>query len=162
MSTNPNVEVQPGSPRATTPVVAPRASLVQEQSVLGKTLVVRGEITGNESLHVLGEFEGSIALPGCYVQVGPNGAVSSNVTAREVVICGKLRGNLNVDERVDLRKGATLTGDVVARSICIEEGAFFKGSIDMRPADVKSGPKPAASPSSAIQTPPKPIVPQSA
>ncbi len=117
--------------------LAPRAALVHDQSVLGKSLVVRGKITGSESLHILGEFQGSIELPGCYVHVGPNGAVSSNVAAREVVICGKLHGNLTVDERVDIRKDGSLTGDVVTRSMSIEEGAFFKGSIDMRMPEAK-------------------------
>jgi cytoskeletal protein CcmA (bactofilin family) len=136
MSTPPTYsryEVQPrDSVNPVLRVAASRAAIVHDQSVLGKSLVVRGEITGSESLHILGEFKGSIELPGCYVHVGPNAGVSSNIAAREVVICGELQGNLTVEERVDVRKDASLTGDVVANRISLEEGAFFKGSIDMR------------------------------
>jgi cytoskeletal protein CcmA (bactofilin family) len=94
-------------------------------------------------LYVLGQFEGAIELPGCYVHVGPTGAVSSNIAAREVVVCGELQGNVTADERVDMRKGASLRGDVVTQRISLEEGVFFTGSIDMRLPEAKCDPQSA-------------------
>lgn len=156
MSTSPNPSRADGQPANAVnpmpPIGGSRAVLVY-QSILGKSLVVRGEITGSESLHVLGEFHGSIELPGCYVQVGPNSAISSNVTAREVVICGELHGNLKAGERVDVRKGAALIGDVVTNRISIEEGALFTGRIDMRVPESKSGPKASGTATNAAETP---------
>lgn len=111
----------------------------QDQATIGKSLVIKGEVTGSESLYIDGKVEGSINLPGNRVTVGRNGQVSANITAREIVVQGKVRGNLNASDRVDIRNEGSLTGDVVAQRISIEDGAFFKGGIDIRkpgqPAD---------------------------
>ena len=118
-----------------TPVSAPRnASLnnMQEQATIGKSLVIKGEVTGSESLYIDGRVEGSINLPGNRVTIGRNGVVNANVTAREIVVIGKLKGNLAASDRVDIRNEGSLTGDVVAQRISIEDGAFFKGGIDIR------------------------------
>lgn len=104
----------------------------QEQATIGKSLVIKGEVTGSESLYIDGKVEGSINLPGNRVTVGRNGQVNANINAREVVVLGKVRGNLNASDRVDIRNEGSLTGDVVAQRISIEDGAFFKGGIDIR------------------------------
>jgi cytoskeletal protein CcmA (bactofilin family) len=104
----------------------------QEQATIGKSLVIKGEVTGSESLYIDGKVEGSINLPGNRVTIGRNGQVSANINAREVVVLGKVRGNLNASDRVDIRNEGSLTGDVVAQRISIEDGAFFKGGIDIR------------------------------
>lgn len=104
----------------------------QEQGIIGKSLVIKGEVTGSESLYIDGKVEGSIALPGNRLTIGRNGEVSANITAREVVILGRLRGNIAASDRVDIRNEGSLTGDVVAQRISIEDGAFFKGGIDIR------------------------------
>ena len=113
---------------------APRnASLnMQEQATIGKSLFIKGELSGSESLYIDGRVEGTINLPGNRVTVGRNGVVSANVTAREIVVIGKLKGNLTASDRVDIRNEGSLTGDVVAQRISIEDGAFFKGGIDIR------------------------------
>src|SRR3954447_12693 len=114
----------------------------QEQATIGKSLVIKGEVTGSESLYIDGKVEGSIQLPGNRVTVGRNGQVSANINAREVVVLGKVRGNLNASDRVDIRNEGSLTGDVVAQRISIEDGAFFKGGIDIRkPGQQKSDSK---------------------
>jgi len=103
-----------------------------EQATIGKSLVIKGEVTGSESLYIDGRVEGSINLAGNRVTVGRNGVVAANINAREIVVLGKVRGNLVASDRVDIRSEGSLTGDVVAQRISIEDGAFFKGGIDIR------------------------------
>jgi len=104
----------------------------QEQVSVGKSLVIKGEVTGSESLYIDGRVEGFINFPGNLVTVRCNGVVSANITAREVVVLGKVRGNLTATDRVDIRSEGSLTGDVVCQRISIEDGAYFKGGIDIR------------------------------
>ncbi len=124
------------TPPAAEPLSAPRpatpALSTQEQATLGKSLVIKGEVTGSESLYIDGRVEGSINLPGNRVTVGRNGVVSANISAREIVVLGKVRGNMTASDRVDIRGEGSLTGDVVAQRISIEDGAYFKGGIDIR------------------------------
>jgi cytoskeletal protein CcmA (bactofilin family) len=111
-----------------------------EQATIGKSLVIKGELSGSESLYIDGKVEGSINLPGNRVTVGRNGQVAANISAREVVVLGKVRGNVSASDRVDIRSEGSLTGDVAAARISIEDGAFFKGGIDIRkPGDTKNG-----------------------
>jgi cytoskeletal protein CcmA (bactofilin family) len=116
------------------PVSAPRNAVLnnQEQATIGKSLVIKGEVSGSESLYIDGRVEGSINLPGNRVTVGRNGVVAANISAREIIVLGKVRGNLMASDRVDIRNEGSLTGDVVAQRISIEDGAFFKGGIDIR------------------------------
>lgn len=117
-----------------TPAAAPRNAAInsQEQATIGKSLVIKGEVTGSESLYIDGRVEGSINLQGNRVTVGRNGVIAANIQAREIVVLGKVRGNLVATDRVDIRNEGSLTGDVVAQRISIEDGAFFKGGIDIR------------------------------
>jgi len=103
-----------------------------EQATIGKSLVIKGEVTGSESLYIDGRVEGSINLAGNRVTIGRNGVVAANINAREIVVLGKVRGNLTASDRVDIRNDGSLTGDVIAARISIEDGAFFKGGIDIR------------------------------
>ena len=96
--------------------------------------MIKGEVTGSESLYIDGRVEGSINLAGNRVTVGRNGVVAANINAREIVVLGKVRGNLTASDRVDIRSDGSLTGDVVAARISIEDGAYFKGGIDIRKA----------------------------
>ncbi len=122
-----------------TPVAAPRTSIVnsQEQATIGKSLVIKGEVTGSESLYIDGRVEGAINLPGNRVTIGRNGQVQANVNAKEIVILGKVKGNLTASDRVDIRNEGSLAGDVVCQRISIEDGAYFKGSIDIRKPNPK-------------------------
>src|SRR3954462_13865232 len=126
----------PSAPAVTETAVssAPRpvAASTADQATIGKSLVIKGEVTGSESLYIDGRVEGSITLTGNRVTIGRNGVVAANISAREIVIIGKVRGNLNASDRVDIRGEGSLTGDVVAQRISIEDGAFFKGGIDIR------------------------------
>jgi len=109
-----------------------------EQATIGKGLVVHGEITGSESLFIDGKVEGSISLPGSRVTVGRNGQVEATISAREIVVLGKIRGNVSATDRVDIRAEGALTGDVTAARVSIEDGAFFKGGIDIRKIEPKA------------------------
>ena len=122
---------------ASEPPVAPRpatatTTTTADQATIGKSLVIKGEVTGSESLYIDGRVEGSISLAGNHVTIGRNGVVAANINAREIVVLGKVRGNLTASDRVDIRSDGSLTGDVVAARISIEDGAFFKGGIDIR------------------------------
>jgi cytoskeletal protein CcmA (bactofilin family) len=120
---------------ASEPVVGPRpvaTTTTADQATIGKSLVIKGEVTGSESLYIDGRVEGSINLSGNRVTVGRNGVVAANINAREIVVLGKVRGNLTASDRVDIRSDGSLTGDVVAARISIEDGAYFKGGIDIR------------------------------
>ena len=132
------------------PSRTPAAAITGEQATIGKGLFIKGEINGSESLFIDGKVEGSINLPGNRVTVGRNGQVASTITAREIVILGKVRGNVTASDRVDIRAEGALTGDVTAARISIEDGAFFKGGIDIKKADAK----PAAA---GTPEPPKPV-----
>ncbi|MBZ5681844.1 MAG: polymer-forming cytoskeletal protein [Acidobacteriia bacterium] len=116
----------------TTPAARPATTTTADQATIGKSLVIKGEVTGSESLYIDGRVEGSINLSGNRVTVGRNGVVSANINAREIVVLGKVRGNLTASDRVDIRSDGSLTGDVVAARISIEDGAYFKGGIDIR------------------------------
>jgi cytoskeletal protein CcmA (bactofilin family) len=149
------------SPTMSEPVVTPRpvatttATTTADQATIGKSLVIKGEVTGSESLYIDGRVEGSINLSGNRVTVGRNGVVAANINAREIVVLGKVRGNLTASDRVDIRSDGSLTGDVVAARISIEDGAFFKGGIDIRKAGQKANgeePKAAASAEPATAT----------
>ena len=123
-----------------TPAAAPRNAVMnnQEQATIGKSLVIKGEVSGSESLYIDGRVEGSINLSGNRVTIGRNGVVSANINAREIVVRGKVKGNLQAQDRVDIRNEGSLTGDVVAQRISIEDGAFFKGGIDIRKPGAES------------------------
>src|SRR5580765_4895947 len=118
MSTSPTLSSEP------TPVAAPRNAVLnnQEQATIGKSLVIKGEVTGSESLYIDGRVEGSINLPGNRVTVGRNDVVAANISAREIVVLGKVRGYMTASDRVDIRTEGSLTGDIVAERISSEDG----------------------------------------
>ena len=142
----------PASPAYEPPRAAAPAQTVMgsaDQATIGKSLVVKGEVTGSESLFIDGKVEGSITLPGNRVTVGRNGNVSANISAREIVVLGKVRGNATASDRVDIRSEGSLIGDVTAQRISIEDGAYFKGGIDIKKS---ASEKPAASAGASSST----------
>jgi len=152
-STTPTPEPIRPTPTPAAPVEPARAatsssSSVGEQATIGKGLFIKGEITGSESQYIDGKIEGTINLPGNRLTVGRNGQVNASINAREIVVLGKVRGNVAATDRVDIRAEGSLTGDVAAARISIEDGAFFKGGIDIKKPDGKS---------SSVSEAPKPI-----
>jgi cytoskeletal protein CcmA (bactofilin family) len=107
---------------------------------IGKSVVIKGELSGSEDLYVDGHVEGTIELRNHNLIVGPNGNVKANVSAKGVVVQGKVEGTVNATERVELRKSAVVNGDVITQRIAMEEGAFFKGKIDIQKEPGKAAP----------------------
>ena len=103
-----------------------------DPATIGKSLQIKGEVIGSESLYIDGNVEGIIHLPDSRVTVSRDALVLANITAREVVVLGKVSGNIYASDRVDIRSEGSLTGDVTTGRITIGEGAYFKGGIDIR------------------------------
>lgn len=135
----------PAARPAEPPRVEPQRAV--DVATIGKSVVVRGELSGSEDLYVDGSVEGSISLRGQSLTIGPNGQVRANLEARNVIVHGKVDGNITASDRVDLRKSASLTGDISTARVAIEDGAYFKGTIDIQKAEpvaAKVEPRPPA------------------
>ncbi len=126
-------------------------------ATIGKSVVVKGELSGSEDLIVDGEVEGSITLRGQSLKVGPNGRVRANIEARNVIVHGRLDGDIHATERVDLRKSASLCGDIATARISIEDGAFFKGGIDIQKTEaaprIEARPQVSAAAATPVKAP---------
>jgi cytoskeletal protein CcmA (bactofilin family) len=109
-------------------------SAVGAQSVIGKSLIIKGEITGSESVRIEGKVEGAITLPNDRVTVGRDGRVSANIAAQDIVVLGEVLGNCSAADHLDIRCDGSICGDVVVSRISVEEGAYLTGSIDIRKA----------------------------
>jgi cytoskeletal protein CcmA (bactofilin family) len=103
-----------------------------EGAHIGKSVVIKGELSGSEDLYVDGQVDGSIELRNNSLTVGPNGIVKANVSAKGIVVQGKLDGKVTASDRVELRRSAIVSGDVVAQRIAIEDGAYFQGKVDIQ------------------------------
>jgi cytoskeletal protein CcmA (bactofilin family) len=108
-----------------------------EMARIGKLVTFKGELSSREDLFVDGEVEGSIDLTGHLLTVGPNGRIRANIQAHSVVILGRVEGNVRGSERVELRKTAVVSGDILTQRIMIEEGAYLKGGIDIQKPEHK-------------------------
>jgi len=109
------------------------------QTVLGQTVVLKGELSANEDLLIEGQFEGTIALEQHCVTVGANGQVKAEIRARQAVILGTLSGKVAAKEKIEIRRSGHLVGDLTTGSVAIEEGAYFKGSIEILRDDKEQG-----------------------
>lgn len=126
---------------------------------IGKSVTIKGELSGSEDLYIDGQVEGSIELNRNNLTIGPNGQVRANVNAKNVTVQGKLDGNIRAIEHTNLRSSAVAVGDIISQRLSIEDGAYFKGKIDIqkdgvKPDAAKAESKPTATPaaSSAVQS----------
>ena len=115
----------------TTPRPSNPPAPTAQQTFLGRTVVLKGQLTGNEDLLVEGQFEGTITLEDHCLTVGADGQVKAEIHARQVVILGSLTGNVQAREKIEIRRTGHVVGDLLAAAVAIEEGAYFKGSIDI-------------------------------
>jgi cytoskeletal protein CcmA (bactofilin family) len=124
-----------------TPVAPARPSAPTARSLacLGQSVEVKGTITGSEDMQIDGKVEGPISLQGQRLTVGGSGQMNSQITAREIVVYGKVSGNLRASERIEIKKDGSVVGDITTARISIEEGAYFKGRIE-----IDRGKKPVA------------------
>ena len=134
---------------SSTPYRMPEPESRGGTATIGKSVKIIGQIFTKEDLYVDGDVEGTIESLENKVTVGPNGRVQAGIKAREVIILGQVQGNVETSDKVDIRKDAKLVGDITTARISIEDGAIFKGSIDIR----KPEPKLAASSRPATPTP---------
>jgi cytoskeletal protein CcmA (bactofilin family) len=123
------------NPNSYNPVKTTTAPI--EQATIGRTLVIKGEIIGSEALYIDGRIEGKITLTDNRVTIGRNGVVQANITAREVVVMGKVNGNIECTDRVDIRSEGSVTGEVSTVRISVEDGAVLKGGIQVKSSDQK-------------------------
>jgi cytoskeletal protein CcmA (bactofilin family) len=131
-------------------------------AALGKNVTVKGQIVAREDLTIDGEVEGTVECHEHRLTIGPNARVQSNLKAREIVIHGSIQGNVEAADKIDIKKEAKLVGDIKTSRIVIEDGAYFKGSIDIsKTAPVKgpqqSQPQPQSQPASQPATQPAPV-----
>ena len=108
------------------------ATSPMDQAHIGRSLVIKGEVTGAESIFIDGRVEGTINFPGNRVTIGRNGNVAANINSKELVIMGKVQGNVECADRLDIRSEGLLMGDVVTHRISVEEGAILKGGVEVR------------------------------
>jgi cytoskeletal protein CcmA (bactofilin family) len=101
-------------------------------TVIGKSVVIRGDLSGNEDLYMDGDIEGTITLTDSQLTVGPNARVHADVKVRDIVVFGQLTGNIQATGRVDLRQSASVNGDVLAGRLSIEESAILKGRVELK------------------------------
>ena len=115
---------------------------------IGKSVVIKGELTGSEDLTIEGHVEGKIELRQNILTIGPNGKIKAQVFAKSVIILGEVTGNVTATEKVDLRDNGSVDGDIAAPRVAIAEGAHFRGSIDMQRTGGKGEAKAASTPAS--------------
>lgn len=114
-----------------------------ERTAIGRSFVIRGEVSGAEPLYIEGQIEGSIDFAGHSVTIGGNGTVEANINAREVVILGKVQGNIQCTDRVDIRSQGSLRGDVVTPRISVQDGASLEGSVHVSALEQEDNSEPA-------------------
>src|SRR2546421_8958556 len=118
------------NPNAYNPVKTVTAPI--DQATIGRTVVIKGEISGSEALYIDGRIEGKITMPDSRVTIGRNGKVDASIQAREVVVMGKVTGNIECSDRVDIRAEGSVSGDISTVRISVEDGAALKGGIQVR------------------------------
>jgi cytoskeletal protein CcmA (bactofilin family) len=153
---------QPAAPVSVTPsqpasaASQPDTRRIERDMVnIGKSVVIKGELNGSEDLTIEGHVEGKIELKDHVLTIGPNGKIKAQVFAKAVIVLGEVNGNVTATEKVDIRDGGSVDGDIISPRVAIAEGAHFRGSVDMQ----KKGAQPAAA---AAPAQPKASTPQPA
>jgi cytoskeletal protein CcmA (bactofilin family) len=144
------------TPLASTPAAPqPESRRIERDMVnIGKSVVIKGELNGSEDLTIEGQVDGKIELKDHVLTIGPNGKIKAQVFAKAVIVLGEVNGNVTASEKVDIRDGGSVDGDIIAPRVAIAEGAHFRGSVDMQrkglPA-AKESAKPAPQPAAQAQ-----------
>ena len=162
---------KPSAPAAPAPAVAHQpvstASVPQPESRrierdvvnIGKSVVIKGELNGSEDLTIEGHVEGKIELKDHLLTIGPNGRIKAQVFAKTVIVLGEVNGNVSASEKVEIRDGGSVDGDIISPRVAIAEGAHFRGSVDMQK---KAGSASTSAPSASVKPAPQPAVAQAA
>jgi cytoskeletal protein CcmA (bactofilin family) len=131
---------------SSTPMRNPDLDGARGAATIGKAVKVNGQIVSQEDLYVDGDVEGTVELIQHKLTIGPNGKVHAAIKSREVVVLGSIQGNVEASDKIEIRKDAKLVGDIKTARIIIEDGAYFKGSIDIVKPEPKPEPKAAPAP----------------
>jgi len=153
---NPIEAKKEAPPLSTMPFKTPEPESTRGQASIGKAVKINGQIYSKEDLYVDGDVEGTIELQEHRLTIGPNGKVHSSVKAREVVVLGNIQGNVDASDKLEIRKDARLVGDIKTARNIIEDGAYFKRSIDIvKPEQAKAAG--GSTPPRPQQTTPAPV-----
>ena len=141
------------TPQASAPAAPqPEARRIERDVVnIGKSVVIKGELNGSEDLTVEGHVEGKIELKDHVLTIGPNGKIKAQVFSKAVIVLGEVIGNVTASEKVDIRDGGSVDGDIISPRVAIAEGAHFRGSVDMQ----RKGGAPAGQPAQGQQGQPQ-------
>ncbi len=143
-TSTPSSAVPPAQPQP--PAPRPEVGRQQERDVvnIGKSVIIKGELSGSEDLTIEGQVEGKIELRQNILTIGPNAKIKAQVFAKAIIVQGEVHGNVSATERVDIRDNGSVDGDLSAPRVAIADGAHFRGSIDMqrqgqgaKPGDMK-------------------------
>ena len=126
--------LQPGAPPPPPNVSGPSSA-----ASIGRSVVMKGELTGSENLVIDGQVEGTINLRENLLTIGPTANISAEILAKSVIVLGRHRGNITGTEKIEIRENGSVDGDISAPRVAIAEGAHFRGSIDMQQADQLPG-----------------------
>ena len=161
-----SVKPTPPPPAPATPAPAPaptssvpkpisdtRGQIERDKVNIGKSVVIKGELSGSEDLTIEGHVEGRIELRENVLTIGPNGKIRAEVFAKAVVVLGEVVGNVTASEKVDIRDNGSVDGDITSPRVAIAEGAHFRGSVDMQRAGAKPAAGPAAKAGTAASAP---------
>jgi cytoskeletal protein CcmA (bactofilin family) len=155
----PSVGIPPATEAPRTPSASsePQRGMERTTVNIGKSVVIKGELSGSEDLTIEGQVDGKIELRQNVLTIGPNGKIKAQVFAKSVVILGEVTGNVTASEKVDIRDNGSVDGDIAAPRVAIAEGAHFRGSIDMQRAggksETKAEPKAEVKPAAAASQP---------
>lgn len=131
------------TPLSNTPLKNAEPDAARNSASIGKAVKINGQIFSKEDLYVDGDMEGTVDLQEHRLTIGPNGRVHAGIKARELVVLGTIQGNVEASDKIEIRKDAKLVGDIRTARIVIEDGAYFKGSIDIiKPEPAKTAPPP--------------------
>ena len=145
--TPPPAPAAPHAPDAsTTPRTEPVRQPERDMVNIGKSVVIKGELSGSEDLTIEGQVEGKIELRQNILTIGPNAKIKAQVFAKTVIVQGEVHGNVTATERVDIRDNGSVDGDLSAPRVAIADGAHFRGSIDMQRQGVKADARPEVKP----------------
>jgi len=131
----PGLQTTPANPNVGLRASAP---VVRNTSVLGAGLLINGTVSGDEDLHIDGKVEGPISLHGHRLTSGRTSELKSEISAREVIVYGKVEGNIRTQDRTEIKKDGSVVGNIVTARIVIEDGAYFKGRIEIERSNSRS------------------------
>jgi len=123
---------------------------VEGSTVIGKSVVVRGELSGNEDLYMDGDLEGAITLADSRLTLGPNARVVADLVVRDLIVFGNLKGNVRASGRIELRQSAVVSGDIVASRLSIEDSALIQGNVELTVAAASTAPAVSQEPSASF------------